>query len=70
MVSDVDFARRMIGEVEDIFGLVCSLKDENDELPSRELSERLGELMDAIIEYRCAIESAYYEGTDHFDQED
>jgi len=52
-----------------MFGLAQDLTDENDNLPSPELQDQMDEMMDAILEFRCALESAVYEGLDHFDQE-
>ena len=69
LCSDLDMIRRMFRESESIFGFAQDLCDENDELPSRELQNRLADMIDAIIEFRCALESATYEGLDHFDQE-
>ena len=69
LCSDLDMIRRMFRESESIFGFAQDLCDENDELPSRELQNRMEDMMDAIIDFRCALESATYEGLDHFDQE-
>ena len=58
----------MFRESESIFAFAQDLCDENDELPSRELQDRLAEMIDGIINLRCALESAVYEGLGHFDQ--
>ena len=68
-ISDLDMTRRMFRESESIFAFAQDLCDENDELPSRELQGRLADMIDGIINFRCALESATYEGLDHFDQE-
>jgi hypothetical protein len=60
----------MFRESEGIFAFAQDLCDENDELPSRELQNRLADMIDGIIEFRCALESAIYEGLGHFDQEE
>ena len=67
--DDLERVRRMSRETDSILGLTQALCDDDDNLPSRELQDRLDEMVDAIIEFRCALESAFYEGTDHFDQE-
>jgi hypothetical protein len=69
MVSDLDMIRRMFRESESIFAFSQDLCDEEDNLPSRELQDMLAVMIDGIIEFRCALESATYEGLDHFDQE-
>ena len=68
LCSDLDMIRRMFRESESIFAFAQDLCDENDELPSRELQDRLAEMIDGIINFRCALESAVYEGLGHFDQ--
>ena len=68
-ISDLDMTRRMFRESESIFAFAQDLCDENDELPSRELQDRLADLIDGIIDFRCALESAVYEGLGPFDQE-
>jgi len=70
LCSDLDIIRRMFRESESIFAFAQDLCDENDELPSRELQDRLSDMVDAIIDFRCALESATYKGSDHFDQEE
>lgn len=69
MLNDLDRLRRIIHEAESMFGLAQSLVDEDDCLTSTELQDGLDEMIDAVIEFRCALESAVYEGLDHFDQE-
>ena len=69
MTDDLERVRRMCRESESMFGLAQELCDENDMLPSKELQDMLDTMVDAIIEFRCALESAVYEGLDHFDQE-
>jgi len=69
MLNDLDRLRRILHEAESMFGLAQSLVDEDDCLTSPELQDGLDEMIDAVIEFRCALESAVYEGLDHFDQE-
>ena len=69
LCSDLDMIRQMFRESESIFAFAQDLCNENDELPSRELQGRLADMIDGIINFRCALESATYEGLDHFDQE-
>ena len=69
MLNDLDRLRRIIHEAESMFGLAQSLVDEDDCFTSRELQDGLDEMIDAVIDYRCTLESAVYEGLDHFDKE-
>lgn len=69
MLNDLDRLRRIIHEAESMFGLAQSLVNEDDCFTSPELQDGLDEMIDAVIEFRCALESAVYEGLDHFDQE-
>jgi len=69
LYNDLDRLRRVMREADSMFGLAQDLTDENDNLPSPELQDQMDEMMDAILEFRCALESAVYEGLDHFDQE-
>jgi hypothetical protein len=66
--NDVDRARRVLREADDIFGFITTLAND-DELPSPELQDKLDALLDRMIEFRCALESATYEGLDHFERE-
>lgn len=60
--SDLDMFRRMIRETESMFGLAQDLCDEEDNLPTQELQDGLVKMVDAIIQYRCAIDAAWLHG--------
>jgi hypothetical protein len=69
LMTDLDRCRRLIHEAESVFGLAQQLANGDECIPSWELQDKIDDVFDAVIMLRCALESAVYEGLDHFDRE-
>lgn len=57
--SDLELSRRFIREAEAIFAFMTALVDENENLELPRLQDRLNQAAHHIIDFRCALESAF-----------